>query len=121
MSVLSRLQSVARWLRPALSVFSALAALLLLAAAYLVIFGDPQRSDAVLLPAIVGFLWCVCAAVFITTFESVPPPATADMAGWPRLKRGLARGWYGLLALAFLGLTVAALLLTNRLVGEALG
>lgn len=121
MSALSRLQGLARWLRPALPVLRGLAVLLFLVAAYLVVFGDPQRSDAVLLPAIVGFLWCLCAAVFITTFESVPPPATADMAGWPRLKRGLARSWYGLLALVFLGLTVAGLLLTNRLVGEALG
>ncbi|WP_295541454.1 hypothetical protein [uncultured Thiohalocapsa sp.] len=120
MALLCRLQGFARRLRPALPVLSALAALLFVVAAYLAVFGDPQRSDVVLLPAIVGFLWCFCAVVLIGTFASVPPPVTAQMTGWARFKRRLARGWYGVLALAFLGLTVATLLLSNRLLGEVL-
>jgi hypothetical protein len=121
MDLLHRLQDVALWLRPALRPFIGLGALSLALAAFLVLFGDPQTSDPLLLPAIVGMLWCLCAALFITTFESVPPPAGADLRGGQRLKRAVARVWYRLLALAFVGLTVAAILLSQRLIGEALG
>jgi hypothetical protein len=119
--MLTRLQHLARWLRPARPVLVGMGALCLGLAAYLVIFGDPQRSDAVLLPAIIGVLWCLCAVVFINSFEAVPAPPTAEASGWTRFKHTLVRLWYGLLALAFLVVTVATLLLTNRLIGEALG
>ncbi|WP_295882495.1 hypothetical protein [uncultured Thiohalocapsa sp.] len=119
--MLHRLQGFARWLRPARPLLVALGLLAFALATYLVLFGDPQTSDPLLLPAILGLLWCLCAVVFISTFETVPPAPPADVTGLSRLKRRVARLWYSLLALAFLGLTVAALLLTNRLLGEALG
>jgi hypothetical protein len=121
MPLLNRLQALARWLRPARPLFVGVGAIAFALAAYLVVFGDPQTSDPLLLPAIVGLLWSLCAALFISTFEAVPQPAGPDLRGWARLRRRAARLWYGLLALAFLGLTVAALLLTRRLIGEALG
>lgn len=121
MQPLSRLQAFARWLRPARPLFVGVGGLAFLLAAYLVVFGDPQTSDPLLLPAIVGILWSLCAALFVNTFETVPPAAGPELRGWTRLRRRLTRLWYGLLAIAFLGLTVAALLLTRRLLGEALG
>jgi hypothetical protein len=121
MQILDRLQALAQrlaWLRPAL----AAAGLVLFAlAAALVVFGDPQSGDGVLLPAIAGGLWCLCAWLFIDTFAAVPPAPAADLHGWGRLKRQLARLWYLLLALTLLGLTLAVLMLSQRLLGEALG
>lgn len=121
MDLLHRLQGLARRLRPALRLFVGLGVLSLLLAACLVLFADPETSDPLLLSSVVALLWCLCAAVFITTFETVPPPAGMSRRRWPRLKRGIARMWYRLLALAFLGLTIAALLLSKRLIDEALG
>ncbi|MGD2019886.1 MAG: hypothetical protein PVJ47_02445 [Thiohalocapsa sp.] len=121
MQLLNRLQALARWLHPARPLFVGAGAIAFILAAYLVVFGDPQTSDPLLLPAIVGILWSLCAALFISTFETVPPPAGPDMRGWAGLRRRATRLWYGLLALAFLSITVAALLLTRRLLGEALG
>ncbi|WP_082674056.1 hypothetical protein [Thiohalocapsa sp. ML1] len=120
MQMLDRLQGVARrlgGLKPAL----AAAGLVLFAlATALVVFGDPQSGDGVLMPAIAGGLWCLCAWLFIDTFAAVPPAPTAELHGWGRLRRQLARLWYLLLALALLGLTLAVLSLSERLIGEAL-
>ncbi len=121
MRLLTHLQSAARRLRPALPGLVGVGMALLALVLSLVVFGDPQRSEALLLPAIVGLLWCLCAWVLITTFDAVPAPASAVPSRWGRFKRRIARAWYWLLALAFLAVTASALLLTYRLVAEALG
>jgi hypothetical protein len=121
MQILDRLHALARrlaWLRPALA---AAGIVLFALAATLVVFGDPQSGDGVLLPAIAGGLWCLCAWLFIDTLAAVPPAPGPNEHGWRRLRRQLARLWYLLLALALLGITFAVLSLSQRLIGEAFG
>jgi hypothetical protein len=121
MRLLKRLQGLARWLQPARPVFVGLGLASFSLAAYLVLFGDPQTSDPLLLGLIVGLLWCLCAVLLIDTFESVPLPSGTEQRFWPRLKRRMARLWYAFLGSAFLGLTIAAAMVTKRILGEALG
>jgi len=121
MRLLQHLQGFARWLRPARPLFIGLALLSFFIAAFLVLFGDPQSGDSLLLGVVVGLLWCLCALLLIDTFENVPPPASAEQRSLARLKRHIVRLWYALLALAFLGLSIAALLVSKRILGEALG
>ncbi len=120
MRLLHHIQGFARWLRPTRPLFVGLGLLTFALAAGLVLFGDPQTTDSLLLGVIVGLLWCLCAVLLIDTFESVPPPARQEQQFWARLTRRLARLWYALLALAFFGLTIAAVLVTKRILGEAL-
>jgi uncharacterized membrane protein len=121
MRLLKHLQGFARWLRPARPLFIGLGVLSFLIAAFLVLVGDPQSGDSLLLGVVVGLLWCLCALLLIDTFENVPPPASAEQRSLARLKRRIVRLWYALLALAFLGLSVAALLVSKRILGEAFG
>ncbi len=121
MRLLEHLQGFAQWLRPARPLFIGLGSLSFLIAAFLVLFGDPQSGDAVLLGVVVGLLWCLCAILLIDTFEKVPPPASTEQRSWARLKRHIVRLWYALLALAFLGLSAATVMVSRRILGEALG
>jgi hypothetical protein len=121
MQMLDRLQGVARRLGGLKPTLAAAGIVLFALAAALVVLGDPQSGDGVLLPAIAGGLWCLCAWLFIDTLAAVPPAPAADLRGWGRLYRQLARLWYLLLALALLGITLAVLSLSENLIAEALG
>ena len=120
MQLLDSLQRIAHrlaWLKPwVVGTGLALGAL----AVALILFADPQGGDGLLMTAIAGGLWCLCAWLFLDTLAAVPPAPGAELAGWGRLRRQLARLWYLLLAGALLGLTLAVVSLSQHLLGEAL-
>ncbi len=119
--MLIHLQRLAHRLRPARRVITGLGVLFFAATAYLVLFADPGAGEDWLPALVLGLVWCLVANLFIATFEDLPPPAQRSAPLWRRIKRGAARFWYRLLALALVGLTGAALLLSLRLLREALG
>ena len=95
-------------------------ALLLLCLGLLFLTEGGERSDRLLLPAIVAMTWCLCGYIFILAFENVPAFPGAELRGRRRLKRLFARAWHWLLAVVFIGVTVATLMLSARIMGEAL-
>ena len=119
--MLDRLQRLASWMRPA-APFLVLAgmALLLLCLALLFLTDGGERGDKLLLPAIVAMIWCLCGYVFILAFETVPAFPGAELHGLRRLMRLFARAWHWLLAIIFIGVTVAAIMLSARILSEAL-
>jgi hypothetical protein len=118
--MLQILQRTASRLRPAAPVLAAAGVLSLIAVAALLLLAPGAAAEAWLRLAIVALLWSLCGYVFIQAFQQIPPPPDAAMGAWQRLSRRLARGWLWLLALVFVGTTIAAVLLTNRLVTDAL-
>jgi hypothetical protein len=65
-----------------------------------------------------ALLWTICVLVFLLVFTRVPPPPGPQLGGLRRLGAQLNRGVHWLLAGAVLGLTLAAALLTLRLIGD---
>ncbi len=109
-------QKLAGRIRPLRFVAMGTGTILGLLAAALILFGDGRENDRYLIPCAVGVLWCLSAYAFVSTFESVPARAETIRGFWRRLGRRLHRGWYWLLAFVFMASSVAALLLTMRLV-----
>jgi hypothetical protein len=120
LGLLDSLHRVARWMRPAAPIIALVGLALFTLCAGLLLFAQAEAPDKILLPAIVGVLWCLCGYVFIHAFAEVPAPPGAELEGWPRLKRQLARAWHWLLAVSYVGITLWALLITNHVIGEAL-
>ncbi len=108
-------QKLAGRIRPLRFVAVGAGGLLSVVAAALIFLSDQRENDQYLIPCAVGVLWCLSAYVFVTTFESVPAKADTIRGVWRRLGRRVHRGWYWLLAFVFMGSTIAALLLTMRL------
>ncbi len=119
--MLDALQRLASWMRPAAPLLGILGLALLLLCGGLILFAQGATGDQLLLPAIAALAWCLCGYVFIHVFQQVPAFPDADLRGWRRLTRLFARAWHWLLALVFLGTTIGALMITNRIIGEALG
>jgi hypothetical protein len=118
--LLDTLHQIARRTRPAAPVLATVGLLLFALCAGLLLFAQAEAPDKILLPGIVGVLWCLCGYVFIHAFAEVPAAPGPDISGWPRLRRQLARAWHWLLAFVFVGITLWALLITNNVIGEAL-
>ncbi len=115
-TMIDSFQKLAGRIRPLRFVAMGAGVLLTVAAGALIFLSDHHENDRYLIPCAVGVLWCLSAYVFVSTFESVPEKAETARGFWHRLGRRLHRGWYWLLAFVFVGSTVAALLLTMRLV-----
>ena len=115
LEALSRLALRLKPLRRGLSI-----ALLLLAIATAVIIAMPGISSLqAALPALIAaLLWVVCLLVFIQAFASVPAPPEPEMDGLRRLGRRLNRGFHWLLFVLFILISVAATLITGRLLAE---
>jgi hypothetical protein len=109
-------QKLAGRIRPLRFVAMGAGVVLGLVATAVIVFSDSGENDRYLIPSAVGVLWSLSTYVFIRTFESVPEKAEKTKGFWRRLGRRLHRGWYWLLAFVFIGSTVAAVLLTMRLV-----
>lgn len=88
-----------------------------LASLGMIIFASPASGggNRFLMPAIVGFIWCLSAYGFIDTFQSVPARMDRNQGIIARLARSLYRAWFWFLAALFAVSTLAALFLTMRL------
>ncbi len=97
--------------------------LVCLAGLVMILFAAPASGggDRLLVPAIVGFIWCLSAYGFIDTFQSVPEKADRAQGVFVRIRRGFARAWFWFLAILFGASTLAALFLTFRLGSVWLG
>lgn len=83
-------------------------------ATYVVVTSSSHADDKYLFPSILGFLWALSFYGFVETFRFVPEPLAAKASFMQRLKRRLARLWYGMIAIAFLGTTAAFVVLSIR-------
>jgi hypothetical protein len=72
-------------------------------------------ANQTLMPGFVGLVWAATTFSFIATFRTIPEKADKSLKFISRLKRRLSRGWYWVISLVFLGTTIAALILTGRL------
>lgn len=109
-------QKIARWIAP-LRYAVVVMGLACLAALAFIVLGAPAAGghNRYLVPAMVGFIWCLSAYGFIDTFQSVPERADRRHGFFLRMKLYLARGWFWLLAILFTASTLAALFLTFKL------
>lgn len=114
--LIDSLQKIALRLRP-LRYAALVLGVLCLGALAVIVFVAPAAGEhnRYLVPAMVGFIWCLSAWGFIDTFQSVPERAGRQHGFFARIKLHLSRGWFWLLAILFAGSTLAALFLTFKL------
>lgn len=109
---LSKWAGRVQWLFP----FAVLIAVACAIAAGVIILSSTHHADdRYLLPALVGLLWSLNACAFIVGFRTVPGPAEGSDGGVLRIRHGMRRARYRLLALAFVGTTVAVIVITFKL------
>ena len=113
--MIDRLRSISNAIR-GLSMPSLVLAIVCLAYAVFVIFASSSHEgDKHLFPAILGFLWALSTYSFIETFRHVPE-RTGDERGFlKRTRRRLSRFWYWIIGLVFVGLSVAVVAITLRI------
>lgn len=116
--MIDTLQKLAVRIRP-LRYVAVVLGLACLAALAFIVFAMPAASagNRYLLPAIVGFVWCLSAYGFIDGFQSVPERARRADGFFARVRRTVFRAWFWLLAVVFAASTLAALFLTFKLGG----
>jgi len=71
--------------------------------------------NQILVPSLIGLIWALATYSFVVTFEKIPAPADQSFGFLAKIKRKLSRAWYWLVAVAFVGTTVFALILSGRL------
>lgn len=120
--MIDTLQRIAVRMRPLRHVAVVLG-LACLAGLVMIIFAAPASGDSnrFLVPAIVGFIWCLSAYGFIDTFQSVPQKVDPRHGVFSRIKRRVSRAWFWFLAVLFGASTLAALFVTVRLGSVWLG
>lgn len=120
--MIDTLQRIAVRIRPLRRVAVVLG-VVCLAGLAMIVFVAPAAGDSnrFLVPAIVGFIWCLSAYGFIDAFQFVPEKLDRDHGLFARIKRGVSRARFWFLALLFGGSTLAALFLTLKLGSVWLG
>jgi hypothetical protein len=113
--MLEFLSRLARRIRPAAPLLAVLAGLLFSAIVVLILTTGSAAADRWLTAGVAALLWTLCGWVFIQAFATVPPPPEPGLRGLRKLQRQLNRAFHRLLALALVGLVLASLLLTKRL------
>jgi hypothetical protein len=114
--VLERLNRIARWLLPLRTLFLGLAmfAFLMLIVSLFAEQGEQQGLFA--MPALTLFLWALSVFVFILNFAIIPQRQAGENGLIRRGLQQLQRGWYWLVGLFFLSMTLVLLYVTTRLV-----
>ncbi len=74
-----------------------------------------DQGDRYIIPSIIGMLWGMATYVFIVTFREIPNKPNTSLSRLGKLKHAIARVWYGLVSLIFIGATVAILGATIRM------
>jgi hypothetical protein len=119
--MLFRLQRIAVSLR-VLRLPLVILGLICLTMATLIVFSlTPANTERFLIPSCVGMLWALSAYSFIGTFQFVPGKADESFTFSSRLKRNMHRAWYWIIGFITLGVTIAAVYVTNRMISIWLG
>ena len=82
----------------------------------IVLFLTAGQGDRFIIPFSVSLLWGLSTYSFIVTFRAVPDKPNAPLGFISKLTHTIARLWYGLVSLFFLGATVVLLVVTIRMV-----
>ncbi len=82
---------------------------------YVVLFTEGAEKDVYIIPSVVVALWSLLCSLLLSIFPYVPPKADKRQPASERLKIRLARSAYHLGSWLFCGLSVAAALLTIKL------
>ncbi len=116
--MLETLSTIAARLRPLMRPLVITLLLLLIGSAISLVMPDVSMLQSALPALIALMLWVVCALTFILAFASIPARPTSDMRGLWLLGRLLNRGFHWLLLAIFALITVAAILISSRLLLE---
>lgn len=116
--MLETLSAIAARLRPLKRALVIVLLVLLIGSAMSVFLPDISILQTVLPALIALMLWVICALVFILAFSTVPARPSSDMDGLPRFARLANRGFHWLLLGVFALITIAAILITSRLLVE---
>ena len=115
-AVIELLHRLARRLRKAQLPALIGAVACLLYGVYVLLMPASHENDYLLMPAIVGMLWCLSLYALITNFAHVPVWSRQEAGLWLRFKHRLVRGYYWLLGVLFIALSVGVLVVSWRLV-----
>ena len=114
---LHRLALRLAWIQPLAVVIGFLA---LLASGYLAT-GQDVMTDQYLIPAILLFCWCLLVFTLVGMFRAAPPAKDESMGFFRRQYIKFQRFLRTLVALAFLALTFALVVLSYRLIITGIG
>ncbi|WP_462320351.1 hypothetical protein [Halochromatium sp.] len=116
--MLETLSALANRLRPLTRPLVVVLVMLLIGSAISVFMRDVSILQTALPALVTLMLWVICALVFILAFVKIPARPSADVHGLQRLSRQLNRGFHWLLLGLFALITVAAILISSRLLVE---
>jgi hypothetical protein len=72
-------------------------------------------EEVYLIPSLTGFIWSVLLFIMLNAFVNMPIKSDGEVGFFTRVKYGLARLGYSILAIIFLLMSVAGLILSFRL------
>jgi hypothetical protein len=75
-----------------------------------------DEGNRFVMPTFVGLVWAATTFSFIATFRTVPERAEKSQGIVRRFKQGSSRAWYWFIGVVFIGTSLAALIMTGRLV-----
>lgn len=113
------MQRLARTVFPLRHVLMALAALCVLAFAYIILSGDPAL-DAYLLPTLAVLGWSLCLAGIASAFSTLPEPVKAGDRFLQRVRKRLRRLLSWVWSICFLACSAMLLFLSFRALSLAL-
>ncbi len=114
--MLEKLQRLARSVRVLKTPLLLLGAVCLALAVTIVLRSRSHADDRLLIPSVLGFLWALTFATFITTFQQVPGKAAPSERLLRRLGHSLTRLWQWIIGLLFLAASLALAAFTFRLI-----
>jgi hypothetical protein len=114
LNTLSELASKLHWLKP-IAYFLGLGTLALVIKS--LFFSAANTGDVYLIPGVLGFIWSLLLISMLLIFPGTPGQPVKTDKFFRRIKIRIIRGVYFLLALLFIGLTLAILLLSLKLIG----
>jgi len=93
------------------------AAISIFALGYMILTPPTPETRRFTIPSIVVLLWALNSYVFLTTFRGERIEAGESARLLQKVKTRLYKLWLGLIGILFVGLTVAATVLTLKLIG----
>ena len=82
---------------------------------WVVIGSNSSAEESLMIPAILVFGWCFLLLTFLALFKVIPPIAAPGMSLSRRIGLRLRRALLWLIALGFVALTIALLIVSAKL------